>query len=190
MQVVVGPIADQLASEIRAGLRQPSATATATAAPAAEPRASSRSEVTRPADPAQIAAALAALGGKSNIAGLHLSSSRLCVAVRDPAAVNESALAKAVRAVARPAPDTRPPRDRSRGRIVVRRHDGFLSRNDSRHFLWPCDGQIAQARAWLEILAQRVRLPRRHDVCHRRRMTRHTFKRISTLLNSRARDAG
>jgi N-acetylglucosamine PTS system EIICBA or EIICB component len=106
VQVVVGPIADQLASEIRAGLRQPGATATVTAAPADEPRASPRSGVTRPADPAQIAAALAALGGKSNIAGLHLSSSRLCVAVRDPAAVNESALSKAVRAVARPAPDT------------------------------------------------------------------------------------
>ena len=75
------------------------------APPAIDPRASSRSEVAPPADPAQIAAALTALGGKSNIAGLHLSSSRLCVAVRDPAAVNESALSKAVRAVARPAPD-------------------------------------------------------------------------------------
>jgi len=103
MQVVVGPIADQLASEIRAGLRQPGATAMA--APEDAPRASSRSEATRPADPAQIAAALAALGGKSNIVGLHLGSSRLCVEVRDPAVVNESALSKAVRAVARPAPD-------------------------------------------------------------------------------------
>src|SRR5688572_17692712 len=103
VQVVVGPIADQLASEIRAGLRQPGPSVVT--APANDPRASSGSEVTPPADRAQIAAALAALGGKSNIAGLHLSSSRLCVAVRDPAMVNESALSKAVRAIARPAPD-------------------------------------------------------------------------------------
>jgi PTS system N-acetylglucosamine-specific IIC component len=81
MQVVVGPIADQLASEIRAGLRHAGGT-----------DASARDR------------ALAALGGRGNIAALHLSTSRLCVSVREPAAVDESALAGVVRAVARPAP--------------------------------------------------------------------------------------
>ena len=54
--------------------------------------------------PAKLAAALRALGGRTNIVDLHLGSSRLCLSVRDPAAVDESALAQAVRAVARPAP--------------------------------------------------------------------------------------
>jgi phosphotransferase system IIB component len=56
-------------------------------------------------DPLKIAAVLAALGGRSNIADVHLSSSRLCISVRDPAKVDESILLQATRAVARPAPD-------------------------------------------------------------------------------------
>jgi len=36
---------------------------------------------------------------------VHLSSSRLCISVRDPALVDESILLEATRAVARPAPD-------------------------------------------------------------------------------------
>jgi len=89
VQVVVGPIADQLASEIRAALRQ-EPSALAAAAP----------------DAAALAAAVRALGGRQNISQVQLNSSRLCVAVRDPSAVDEPALAKLVRALARPAPES------------------------------------------------------------------------------------
>ncbi|HET9862251.1 MAG TPA: N-acetylglucosamine-specific PTS transporter subunit IIBC [Steroidobacteraceae bacterium] len=81
VQVVVGPVADQLASEIRAGLRQAAGTA-----------GNAR------------ARAVQALGGRGNIATLQLAASRLCVTLRDPAAVDEQALAEVVRALARPAP--------------------------------------------------------------------------------------
>jgi len=110
VQVVVGPIADQLASEIREGLRHAGASAT----PAAQPDAASPVDQpptgTSTIDPStidrlKIAAVLAALGGRSNIADVHLSSSRLCISVRDPAKVDESILLQATRAVARPAPD-------------------------------------------------------------------------------------
>jgi PTS system N-acetylglucosamine-specific IIC component len=90
VQVVVGPIADQLASEIRAALKQGG-----TVAPPPE---------AAPADGRLVAQVLAALGGRGNIAELELRSSRLCIGVRDPAAVDEASLAHSVRAVARPAP--------------------------------------------------------------------------------------
>jgi PTS system N-acetylglucosamine-specific IIC component len=80
VQVVVGPIADQLASDIRAGLRAGDS------------------------DSHALARAVEALGGRGNIAALHLSSSRLCISLREPAAVDEAELAGVVRAVARPAP--------------------------------------------------------------------------------------
>jgi PTS system N-acetylglucosamine-specific IIC component len=90
VQVVVGPIADQRASEIRAALKQGG-----TVAPPPE---------AAPADGRLVAQVLAALGGRGNIAELELRSSRLCIGVRDPAAVDEASLAHSVRAVARPAP--------------------------------------------------------------------------------------
>ena len=102
LQVVVGPIADQLASEIRDGLRTigggavaPTVSATPGAAPAGH---------SAPVDAARLAQALRALGGRINIVDLHLGSSRLCISLRDPAVVDDAALAQAVRAVARPAP--------------------------------------------------------------------------------------
>jgi PTS system N-acetylglucosamine-specific IIC component len=98
VQVVVGPIADQLATEIRAALRQGGA-----ALPVSAP-APARVTGAPPADPKLLAQVLAALGGRGNITGLELRSSRLCVTVREGAAVDEAALAKSVRAIARPAP--------------------------------------------------------------------------------------
>jgi PTS system N-acetylglucosamine-specific IIC component len=83
VQVVVGPIADQLASEIRAALRVRGASASP---PAAE--------------------VIGALGGRGNISGMQLRASRVCVTVRDPGAVDASALATRVRALARPSPDS------------------------------------------------------------------------------------
>jgi PTS system N-acetylglucosamine-specific IIC component len=97
VQVVVGPVADQLASEIRAEVRSGTAPSAVRASVAPVTR-------TGVADPNALAAALAALGGRKNIAQVHLVSSRLCVTVSDPAAVDENALAKSVRALARPAP--------------------------------------------------------------------------------------
>jgi PTS system N-acetylglucosamine-specific IIC component len=88
VQVVVGPVADQLASDIRAGLRN--------ADPAAAPK-----PVAKPPD---LEAAVRALGGRGNIQEIQFNPSRLCVTVQDPGAVNEDALAKSVQAVARPAP--------------------------------------------------------------------------------------
>ncbi|HLA73147.1 MAG TPA: N-acetylglucosamine-specific PTS transporter subunit IIBC [Steroidobacteraceae bacterium] len=93
VQVVVGPIADQLASEIRAALRSVVPVST----PAARVSIPEKSAVDR---------VINALGGKANISSVRVNSTRLCVSLRDPAAVNETALRGAVRAVARPAADS------------------------------------------------------------------------------------
>jgi PTS system N-acetylglucosamine-specific IIC component len=85
VQVVVGPVADQLASEIRAELRR-------------GPGAAVEVPEGLPAE------VLGALGGRDNILELSLCASRLCVSVRDPARVDEPVLSRAVRAMARPAP--------------------------------------------------------------------------------------
>jgi N-acetylglucosamine PTS system EIICBA or EIICB component len=99
VHVVVGPIADQLASEIRASLRNPHDAGTG-----APPRAAaSRIEESQSTpDPSLRARVIAALGGRDNIAGVHVNSSRLCVSLRSAKGVDESALRGAVRAVARP----------------------------------------------------------------------------------------
>ena len=102
VQVVVGPVADQLASEIRAALKQggtaPSQGRSTTPAPVTQSPAGAKP------DAAALARVLEALGGRQNIADLRLTSSRLQVALKDPGALNESLLAGVVRAVARPAP--------------------------------------------------------------------------------------
>jgi N-acetylglucosamine PTS system EIICBA or EIICB component len=95
VQVVVGPIADQLASEIREALRR-------------GPSSPDSVSAVQP-EPGVMARVLQALGGRANIAELQHRGSRLCISVRDPAAVNESALyesdlGNSVRAIARPAP--------------------------------------------------------------------------------------
>ncbi|HKS56821.1 MAG TPA: N-acetylglucosamine-specific PTS transporter subunit IIBC [Steroidobacteraceae bacterium] len=85
LQVVVGPIADQLASDIRAELKSPSsAPAAATLSPAS---------------------LLEALGGRANIRDVRLAASRLLIAVKDPDGVVDTRIAAlAARGVARPAP--------------------------------------------------------------------------------------
>jgi PTS system N-acetylglucosamine-specific IIC component len=86
LQVVVGPIADQLASEIRDALK----------APIAE---------TAPA--LSVGALLEALGGRANVREVKLAASRLCIAVKNADAVVNSRIAQlSVRGVARPAPDS------------------------------------------------------------------------------------
>ena len=88
VQVVVGPIADQLAADIRGALRH--APATVAAAPQA-----STPLVSATADRGNVAALLAALGGKSNLAKVEVRSTRLLIEVRDEGAVDEPGLSVA-----------------------------------------------------------------------------------------------
>lgn len=86
LQVVVGPIADQLASDIRDELKAP----TSEAVP-----------------PLSAAALLEALGGRANVREAQLVASRIYVAVKDANAVVDSRIAKlTLRGVARPARDS------------------------------------------------------------------------------------
>ena len=85
LQVVVGPIADQLASDIRTELKAPSSSDTS---------------------PSLCAASLLeALGGRTNVRDVRLVASRLSIAVKDPDAVVDSRVAGlTARGIARPAP--------------------------------------------------------------------------------------
>ncbi|MGQ0384886.1 MAG: N-acetylglucosamine-specific PTS transporter subunit IIBC [Gammaproteobacteria bacterium] len=83
LQVVVGPVADQLAAGVRRGLK-------------AGPCASEAADAAR---------LLAALGGARNLREVRAASTRVLVSVADDAAVDGSALdAAAPRGIARPAP--------------------------------------------------------------------------------------
>ncbi len=82
LQVVVGPVADQLAGEIRKGLRS--------VPPGASPAP-------------DCAALLAALGGATNVRSVEANSTRLLIGVADDLRVDEAALAAASpRGFARP----------------------------------------------------------------------------------------
>lgn len=97
LQVVVGPIADQLASSIRAGLKLPAGVAApspATPAPVAKATGAS---------PIPAAQLLQTLGGFKNIRDMRAAASRLCFTLNDDAAVSAD-LEKltGVRGIARP----------------------------------------------------------------------------------------
>ena len=86
LQVVLGPIADQLASDIRAELKAPSTAAASSLSPAS---------------------LLEALGGRANVRDVRLAASRLLIAVKDPEAVVAARIgALAARGIARPAPNS------------------------------------------------------------------------------------
>jgi PTS system N-acetylglucosamine-specific IIC component len=115
LQVVLGPIADQVATDIRRGLHGASGAVTSSrqygvpsaALPAALASAGStvKAESTH-FDPRIARDVLAALGGRRNISELGASSTRVRVGVVDPNAVDESALrALGLRGIARPAPE-------------------------------------------------------------------------------------
>jgi N-acetylglucosamine PTS system EIICBA or EIICB component len=83
LQVVVGPIADQLASDIRSELKAPAADAV-------------------PSISAQTV--LDAVGGRANVRDVQLAASRICIAVKDDDAVNDARISElTVRGIARPA---------------------------------------------------------------------------------------
>lgn len=100
LQVVVGPIADQLAGDLRAWLAS-SATAQfkLTSVPAQLPAGAIADSERRPSIALQ-----AALGGASNILRTDLAQGRLLLTLRDANVIDEPALAAlGVRGVARPA---------------------------------------------------------------------------------------
>jgi PTS system N-acetylglucosamine-specific IIC component len=86
LQVVLGPIADQVAGEIRAAL------GAAVLAPPAAVAARPISGPIGPADPDRTARLLAALGGSANVEAVEVRASRLRLTVADAAAVDEAAL--------------------------------------------------------------------------------------------------
>ena len=103
LQVVLGPIADQVAGDIRKRLgamrRNPVASPDAVAIPVAEVGAA--------IDPAKVVQILDALGGAGNIKRIECVAGRVLVSVVEANAVNESALRSLIaRGIARPQPDS------------------------------------------------------------------------------------
>jgi PTS system N-acetylglucosamine-specific IIC component len=107
LQVVLGPIADQVAGEIRAALRS-------TPPPAAMPTPAATTPAAAPAPapaPFPVAAhdapaLLAALGGRDNVVDLATAAGRLLIRTARPERVDESALARlGIRGIARSAAD-------------------------------------------------------------------------------------
>jgi PTS system N-acetylglucosamine-specific IIC component len=87
LQVVLGPIADGVAGEIRAAMGAP-----APAKPVA-PAAKAAVALPTAADDSRAEALVSALGGLGNVETVGACSSRLRLVVRDNAAVDETALA-------------------------------------------------------------------------------------------------
>ncbi len=109
LQVVVGPIADQIASEIRevmASMPQ-DVTPSASCAMPAPPPLEAPAPAAAPAPPKDVLRALlAALGGRQNVLSIDPASSRLRIAVASSSAVDGAALRKlGMRGVAIAAPD-------------------------------------------------------------------------------------
>ena len=90
VQVVLGPIADQVAGEIRARLAEMGA---APPAPVAAPVTAQQpaQAAQAPADPAQVAGLLELLGGAGNVLSVEARASRILVTVADGAVVDERA---------------------------------------------------------------------------------------------------
>ena len=108
LQVVLGPIADQVAGEIRDAIREGASrqdVSRAVAAPEVTAREVTVQEVTvRIADPSAL---LAALGGRRNVGDVECHAGRVLVRIADPKIVDERALRTlGIRGVARPTADS------------------------------------------------------------------------------------
>jgi PTS system N-acetylglucosamine-specific IIC component len=99
LQVVLGPIADEVAREMRAALANaPAATLATISAPAVQ----SAELPAGPADAVTAAGLLAALGGPQNLTGVDAVANRLLITLANLTGVDEPALkALGVRAIAR-----------------------------------------------------------------------------------------
>ncbi|MCI3180793.1 PTS N-acetyl-D-glucosamine transporter [Caulobacter sp. CCUG 60055] len=105
LQVVLGPIADQVAGEIRARLAQGPVEALARAAAPSAPAAPVVAGSAAAASAPDARALLAALGGPDNLRAVATCSSRLRLTVVESAAVDEAALrGLGVRGVVKPKP--------------------------------------------------------------------------------------
>jgi N-acetylglucosamine PTS system EIICBA or EIICB component len=99
LQVVLGPIADDVAREIRETLGAPQAARADAATPAAAVAAHVDHELG--------AALLAALGGAGNVRGVECAANRLLLALNDPAKIERDVLRRlGVRAIAEPTGDS------------------------------------------------------------------------------------
>jgi PTS system N-acetylglucosamine-specific IIC component len=115
LQVVVGPIADQIANEMKAALRVPQRAlragpeATASDVSAAAPVAPFVSDPKAASEPpvphGTLTSLLAALGGRGNVRAVETVSSRLRIQVTNQGAVNRASIASlGLRGVAIPSP--------------------------------------------------------------------------------------
>jgi PTS system N-acetylglucosamine-specific IIC component len=100
LQVVLGPIADQVAREIRETLGAPQPAPAAAEVPAVVGAA--------PLVDRELGAALlAALGGAGNVRGVECAANRLLLALNDTAKIERDALSRlGVRAIAEPTGDS------------------------------------------------------------------------------------
>lgn len=101
VQVVVGPIADQLASLIKDCARS-----TSTAQTKSDRTSVVTSKSNERIPSRDVERALSALGGFKNIRGLRAVGSRIAVTVEDPTRIDEQALGGLVRVIARPSPES------------------------------------------------------------------------------------
>ena len=96
LQVVLGPIADEVAREMRGAIGAP-------APPPIAPVAAPMPSLAPTADASQAASVLAALGGRANVRQVEAAANRLLVELADAAALDAPALKRAgARAIARP----------------------------------------------------------------------------------------
>ncbi len=103
LQVVLGPIADQVAGDMRAALRGGGGAATS---PTRAPVPVVVDAADERFDPELAARLLAALGGGGNVNAIDVVSTRLLISLRDATPVDETALRSiGLRGIARPAPD-------------------------------------------------------------------------------------
>ena len=106
LQVVLGPIADQVAGEIRDVLRSGQGSPAAAPVPAASP-ALSGAPVPAGTTPRDAAALLAALGGRGTVMDRSFAAGRLLVRTARPDSIDEAALKRlGIRGIARSAADT------------------------------------------------------------------------------------
>lgn len=103
LQVVLGPMADQVAGDIRKRIAAMAKGVTVAPAQSYSPRPATSASIGD--DPTLAPALLAALGGSANVSSVEFASGRVLLTVTDAAAVhNDSLQSLPVRGIARPQP--------------------------------------------------------------------------------------